>query len=125
MGAKCCENRGILSRNHPGFFQCPDILQLDKPRIRSYNAFNRTRISHFKACARQCSTFYIYTARNACKSFLRRHEPVNVTLILSGHAPPADIRGTAETSPADRRGVKILISDLKIESFPKKKKIKS
>lgn len=27
--------------------------------------------------------------------------------------------------PADRRGVKILISDLKIESFPKKKKIKS
>jgi len=67
--------------------------------------------------------FYIYTARNACKSFLRRHEPVNVTPILSGHAPPADIRGTAETSSADRRGVKILISDLKIEPFSKKKKI--
>jgi hypothetical protein len=30
-----------------------------------------------------------------------------------------------ETSPADRRGVKILISDLKIEPFSKKKKFKS
>lgn len=60
MGAKCCGNRGILSRNHPGFFQCPDILQLDKIYARSYNALKRTRISHFKACARQCSTF-IYT----------------------------------------------------------------
>lgn len=38
MGAKCCRNRGILSRNHPGFFQCPDILQLDKIHARSYNA---------------------------------------------------------------------------------------
>jgi hypothetical protein len=30
-----------------------------------------------------------------------------------------------ETSPADRRGVKILISDLKIEPFSKKKKFKN
>nr|DAX05987.1 MAG TPA: hypothetical protein [Bacteriophage sp.] len=35
-------------------------MQLDKPRVRSYNAFKRTRISHFKACTRLCSTF-IYT----------------------------------------------------------------
>lgn len=60
MGTKCCGNTGILSRNHPGFFQYPDILQLDKPCIRSYNAFKRMRISHFKACTRLCSAF-IYT----------------------------------------------------------------
>lgn len=67
--------------------------------------------------------FYIYTARNACKSLLRRREPVNAAFILSGHAPPADILARLETSPADRQGVKILISDFKFEPFSKKKKI--
>nr|DAU04232.1 MAG TPA: hypothetical protein [Caudoviricetes sp.] len=37
-------------------------MQLDKIYARSYNALKRTRISHFKACARLCSAF-IYLQR--------------------------------------------------------------
>lgn len=49
------------------------------------------------------------------------YDPEKIENIVNQYVSVARL----ETSPADRRGVKILISDLKIEPFSKKKKFKS